>query len=677
MNTRRHLRCVAGLLAVIILVTGLTASLAQRGLAATTGTPITGDITTDQTWTVAGSPYIVGIPGQQSEVRLRRGVKLTIEPGVEVQLVHKVYFYIHGEIEARGTESEPILFTQPDPSSNFKKIWFYDGSRSFLKHTIIEYGGRDARQEDTLVMIEGGTHTFSDVTLRRSKGHAIVIFQPDSTLNMYGVRIVDNEDRGLIVYDGPSVTIRDSEFSNNTVAIRVPKTGEYTHPPSLTEPPARIDVQRTNFLRHTHATNEVVSNSHSDVFCLFAQNNWWNSTKGPVDTSSLTDACGLSTNAGGSITAGDGVDWRNYLSAPATVVGLRTAPDMTLHVTPTPAGGPYPLSTDFTFDVSGSTDDEDFDWKLEVCFDWENSGTCNTWVPADTPVVHRFETGGQKTVRVIVRDSDGLTSQETVVLDLNAPPTAAFSYALAPSTWGEIDFDASGSSDDITPPAGLLMRWDWEGDGGWDTSLSSAHRTTTHTYDKLGYYWPRLEVMDGDGLTDTTSRKIGILPPPVSTTLTVTAGSLVVPVQLVAADESVEVTIPAGTVVSDTAALPPLDLVHTPSLDPAYPLAGNLCFAGNAFALTATDGSAIDLESLGGPYTMTLSYDEDYLALLGVRGATATGLDLFHWMGEGWSPLGGSLNAGDQELTVSLTELGDFALAGPCSKIYLPAISKE
>ncbi len=674
MPTPRHLRYAVGFIIVVLLIAGFS-RLSPASQADPAGTQISGDITQDQTWTLDGSPYLVGIQDDSSdEIRLMPDVKVTIEPGVEVQVAHKDYFYIFGELEARGTAEQPILFTQPDAESYFKKIWFFDGSQSYLRYVTIEYGGRDARQEDALVMIQGGTHTFTDVILRHSKGHAIVVFDSDSVLNLYGAQIMDNKDRGLIVYNGALVTIRNSEFRNNSIAIRVPSTGEHEYPPAETYPPELIDVQQTNILEHTHAYNPYVSNYHWDTFCIMGQNNWWNSADGPTDSSSIIDACDLGSHSGGPVPVSDGVDWRNYLSGPAEVVGLRTPPQIAVQVTPDPSGGPYPPETQFRFDASDSSDDEDLNRMLEACFDWENSGTCTTWTPIDTPATHVFDSGGPKTVRVVVRDTDGGQAEELVNLDLisNRPPIASFSHQLAPATWGEIQLDASGSSDDETATADLLFRWDWTGDGTWNTSASSDYITLTHSYDKLGYYWPRLLVEDEGGMTDTTSRRIGILPPPVSATLTVTNGSLVMPVLLTSTDESTLVSIPAGTLISGTLSLPPLTLVHTPALDPAQPFETGLCFAGNAFNLSATADSTVDLASLDGPYTITLSYDEAYLALLGLQGEGVASLDLYHWTDAGWAPLGGDLDDANQSLSIGLTELGNFALAGPCYRIYLP-----
>jgi hypothetical protein len=64
-----------------------------------------------------------------------------------------------------------------------------------------------------------------------------------------------------------------------------------------------------------------------------------------------------------------------------------------------------------------------------------------------------------------------------------------------------IDFDASFSSDDVNLTEELARRWDFDGDGTWDTGLSRSSRTT-HVYDQAGRFRPRLLVIDSGGLAD-------------------------------------------------------------------------------------------------------------------------------------------------------------------------------
>jgi immune inhibitor A len=93
------------------------------------------------------------------------------------------------------------------------------------------------------------------------------------------------------------------------------------------------------------------------------------------------------------------------------------------------------------------------------------------------------------------------------VVPENAPPTAV---AQAKPTTAEprqrVRFDASGSTDDATPPAELGYRWDLDGNGTWDATGPTA-RTS---YRRAGTYVAKLEVTDGGGLTGTATVTITV-----------------------------------------------------------------------------------------------------------------------------------------------------------------------
>jgi|GEM_PF-4909653 len=89
-------------------------------------------------------------------------------------------------------------------------------------------------------------------------------------------------------------------------------------------------------------------------------------------------------------------------------------------------------------------------------------------------------------------------------------PEAAF--AVTPK-WGTLNtvfsVDASLSSDDEDELSELEVRWDWEGDGKWDTEYTTA-KTDTHTYGKSGVYAILLETRDTDGLTNTACETVTV-----------------------------------------------------------------------------------------------------------------------------------------------------------------------
>lgn len=88
---------------------------------------------------------------------------------------------------------------------------------------------------------------------------------------------------------------------------------------------------------------------------------------------------------------------------------------------------------------------------------------------------------------------------------INYAPTASFTYdAVDPGGVLSYSFNASSSTDDEDPEALLELRWDWDGDGTWDTEWTT-DTTVVHTFDEAGSYDVILEVRDSMGSTNATT----------------------------------------------------------------------------------------------------------------------------------------------------------------------------
>lgn len=144
---------------------------------------------------------------------------------------------------------------------------------------------------------------------------------------------------------------------------------------------------------------------------------------------------------------------------------------------------------------------------------------------SDTPYQVAFE----------VRDEEdhpsGEWDRELVDLTVNSPPTAVLAQDELQGEVAEaVVLDASGSTDAETEGSGLAFRWDWEGDGVWDTPWSG-EATGSHSYLAPGVYEASVEVRDAVGQTSTASATVtvtGEAIPEFSTVVLPVAGLLLV-----------------------------------------------------------------------------------------------------------------------------------------------------
>ncbi|MFH1859303.1 MAG: DUF3604 domain-containing protein [Patescibacteria group bacterium] len=98
--------------------------------------------------------------------------------------------------------------------------------------------------------------------------------------------------------------------------------------------------------------------------------------------------------------------------------------------------------------------------------------------------------------------------------------TPIASFTVTPSlgdTNTFFNFDASASSDVEDATADLQVRWDWEGDGIWDTGWAY-DKTATHQYSSPATYNVKMQVKDTSGASSLAVRQITVsyvlVPPP-------------------------------------------------------------------------------------------------------------------------------------------------------------------
>jgi len=185
---------------------------------------------------------------------------------------------------------------------------------------------------------------------------------------------------------------------------------------------------------------------------------------------------------------------------------------------------------------------------------------------------------------VVVTGTDGTLSHTASIAVTVAATglTARFTFAPpSPKVNNSVAFDASSSTDG-DPSATLQARWDWEGDGVWDTPWSST-LTIEHVFTTAGAYLVKLEVFDSHGLTGGIGQWVAVQNPPGGDKSPPQVSILSPPNDTVIASENVTVT----GVASDDVAISTIEL----STDNATwtPTSGTTSWSGSVLLKQGTN----------------------------------------------------------------------------------------
>ncbi|HKN93127.1 MAG TPA: PKD domain-containing protein [Thermoleophilaceae bacterium] len=251
-------------------------------------------------------------------------------------------------------------------------------------------------------------------------------------------------------------------------------------------------------------------------------------TPNPGDTINLDGTS--STDSDGTVASyswdlnGDGTYGDSTSSKPTTsfatpgnhTVGLQVTDDngatdtvthtITVNNPPTAAftsspAHPTPGAT-VSFDGTGSSDPEDGS-VTTYAWDLDNNGTFTDSSSA-TPTT-TFATPGAHTVTLRVTDSNGATDTISHNVNVNAPPSAAFTSSPAHPIPGQtVSFDGRGSSDDGSIAS---YSWDLNDDGTFGDSTSATPSTSFAT---AGTHTVKLRVTDNFGATDTVTHDVTV-----------------------------------------------------------------------------------------------------------------------------------------------------------------------
>lgn len=192
------------IIAIVILSTGFTQAQ----------TTISDTLSTNQTWTVANSPYQL-----TDTVVIAQGVTLTINQGVTVQFNENQTLIVEGAIVADGDAGSEITFTSSankPAKGDWGTIRFNSttGVGSLFDHVIIEYGGAPNSEGNTGAMISYRTGAYAfdltNKTVRNSWGHGIDLRASSPLID--GSEFSNNNGYGVFSDLGLSYEIDNSVF---------------------------------------------------------------------------------------------------------------------------------------------------------------------------------------------------------------------------------------------------------------------------------------------------------------------------------------------------------------------------------------------------------------------------------------------------------------------------------
>jgi len=169
------------------------------------------------------------------------------------------------------------------------------------------------------------------------------------------------------------------------------------------------------------------------------------------------------------------------------------------------------IETVFTFDASGCSDEEDATDELMVRWDWENDGIYDTEWSVIKIATHQNYTRGVHTVKLQVKDNDSSTDvfKETIEI-FNSAPTALFSITPNEGSTSTIFMlDANGCTDNENETSELMVRWDWENDGNWDTNYDTL-KVITHQFNSPSNYTVALKVIDTEAFEDSITKSLEV-----------------------------------------------------------------------------------------------------------------------------------------------------------------------
>lgn len=155
----------------------------------------------------------------------------------------------------------------------------------------------------------------------------------------------------------------------------------------------------------------------------------------------------------------------------------------------------------FLLSATPSRDKESASGEMRYRWDFESDGEWDTNFSRSKKAEHTFDQAGIYPVTLQVLDGDGLLDEEIkdVTVVENTNPFASFEFKPFTGTTKQVfTFRTSESHDSQYKEAFLEFRFDWDGDGNFDTPYDTKD-VWRHVFEEAGVHHIVMEVRDPEG----------------------------------------------------------------------------------------------------------------------------------------------------------------------------------